>query len=349
MLKAGKHPGNEDKNYTSAKPLPHFEQLEPRILLSADSLLNVMGPTHGHDTLIHSVQEVVQCTELPQTHEQLEEFAQSESSDAGDYQPILTLCVDDNANEESSDEDFGIDNVDSAQVNCDIAVFSNDSNENIGSFSATEDGDMPVFITNADLCKEYATSIEIRGPPENEAIALPGMHLVEQNVDNFDGQIVYLDFDGQDNVMYNGPVIVEGLYIPEFVVPCGLAGQEQVIITNVLQELNEIFANSGIIFITEKPEISSSYSTIYIGGDDSAFAAYGSFLGLAEQIDIGNQDPCDEAFVFSDNLIGGHSTFETLTSDLVGIISHEVGHLLGYEHDYATSSNGPLDHLAAFG
>jgi len=90
------------------------------------------------------------------------------------------------------------------------------------------------------------------------------MHLVKPNVDNFAGQVVYLDFDGQDNVTYDWPVRVEGLCMPEFVAPGGLAGQEQVIIKNVLDELNEIFADSGIIFTTEKPEIGISYSTIYL-------------------------------------------------------------------------------------
>jgi hypothetical protein len=161
---------------------------------------------------------------------------------------------------------------------------------------------MPFYINDVDLSIEYATSIEIRGPPANETVSLSGMHLVEPAVDNFNGQIVYLDFDGQDNVIYNGPVTVEGIYVPGFVASDDLAGQEHAIITEVLGSLEHHFAGSGVIFTTEKPEIGISYSTIYIGGNDSVFSEYGSFLGLAAQIDVGNQDPCDEAFVFSDNL-----------------------------------------------
>ncbi|MCP4260082.1 MAG: choice-of-anchor D domain-containing protein, partial [Planctomycetes bacterium] len=348
MLMPRKHPGIGNQDYASAKPLPHFEQLEPRILLSADGLLNVLGPCQSQNTFMDNSPEVVQCSELSQTHEQLEEVSQSDQSNTNDYQPILTLCVDDNANEKSTDEDLSISYIDSAQVNCDIAVLSNDTDGDIESFSTTKDGDMPFYINDTDLRAEYATSIEIRGPPVNETIALSGMHLVEPNVDNFDGQVVYLDFDGQDNVTYNGPVTIEGIYVPEFVTPGHFAGQEHAVITEVLGSLKRHFADSGVIFTTEKPEVGIYYSTIYIGGGDSVFTAYGSFMGLAEQIDVGNQDLCDEAFVFSDNLIGGHSTFETLTSDLVDIISHEVGHLLGYEHANSTL-NGPLDHLAAFG
>jgi hypothetical protein len=349
MQKARKHHKNGDRNCTQYKSLPHFEQLEPRIMLSADSLLNVTEPDPGQNTLMESVQEVVQCEELSQTHEQPEESVQSNPSDADDYQPILTLCIDDRANEVSAGADLSINNIDSAQVNCDIAVLLDDSDADQNNLDPIEDGDMPFYTNTADSSVEYATSIEIRGPPTSETIALPGMHLVEPNVDNFDEQIVYLVFDGAENITYNGPILIEGIDIPVFSVPDHLAGQEQVIITNILHELNDIFVNCGIIFTIERPQIGLSYSTVYIGGDDSAFIAYGSFLGLAEQIDVGNQDPCDEAFVFSDNLIKGNPSAETLTNNLVNIISHEIGHLLGYEHDYATPSNGPLDHLASFG
>jgi len=38
------------------------------------------------------------------------------------------------------------------------------------------------------------------------SISLPGLHLVDPSVDRFDGQIIYLDVDGQEDVTYNGPV-----------------------------------------------------------------------------------------------------------------------------------------------
>ncbi|MCP4262232.1 MAG: choice-of-anchor D domain-containing protein, partial [Planctomycetes bacterium] len=263
-----------------------------------------------------------------------------------DYQPILTLCVDDNANEKSTDEDLNISCIDSAQVNCDIAVLSNDTDGDIESFGTTEDGDMPFYINDTDLSAEYATSIEIRGPPANEAIALTGMHLVEPNVDNFDGQVVYLDFDGQDNVTYNGPVTVEGIDVPRFAAPGHLVGQEHAIITEVLGSLKHHFAGSGVIFTAEKPEMGISYSTIYIGGDDSAFTAYGSFLGLAERIDVGNQDPCDEAFVFSDNLNGANDNLQVFAQNIANIIAHETGHLFGYQHDNEDPNGSVLSILA---
>ena len=241
---------------------------------------------------------------------------------------------------------------------------------------------MPTYINDADLSSEYATSIEIRGPPANnsmesvltnatlenatlqaengvleetagdvqaEGIILPGLHLVDPSVNYFDGQIIYLDFDGAEDVTYDGPVVVEGIDIPGFSAEAaGLAGQESAVISQILSALEQDFDGAGVCFTITRPDVGTEYSTIYIGGNDAAFAEYGSFLGLAEKVDVGNQDPCDVAFVFSDILIGGHSTIESLTTNLVNIVAHEIGHLLGYEHTNSTS-NGLLDRLAAIG
>ena len=61
---------------------------------------------------------------------------------------------------------------------------------------------------------------------------LPGLHLVDPPVEHFDGQIIYLDFDGAEDVTYNGPVVVEGIDIPSFSTEAaGLSGQEQQVIS----------------------------------------------------------------------------------------------------------------------
>lgn len=88
--------------------------------------------------------------------------------------------------------------------------------------------------------------------------------------------------------------------------------------------------------------------TIFIGGDDAAFSTYGSFLGLAEQVDVGNLNPADKAFVFSDH--HGGADAGTLARALADTIAHEAGHLLGYEHDHdreIDDAQSPLHHVAA--
>ncbi len=162
---------------------------------------------------------------------------------------------------------------------------------------------------------------------------LPGMHLVHPIVDRFDGQVIYLDFDGEEHVTYDGPVTVKNVDVPTFAAPGSLAGQEQAVIESVLGSLDTTFADAGVKFTTAIPK-DGAYSTVYVGGNYSAFADYGSFLGLAEQVDVANQDVSDEAFVFSDSLVLQVTGMGHYSSELSGIIAHEAGHLLGYRHQY---------------
>ena len=107
-------------------------------------------------------------------------------------------------------------------------------------------------------------------------VDLPGLHLVDPQVDHFDDQIVYLDFDGEENVTYNGPVTVGGIgVLPFSVTSAELAGQEEAIIADVTENLIQLFADSGVVFTAEKPDGDTPYSTVFIGGDDSAFSEYG--------------------------------------------------------------------------
>ncbi|MFA6134985.1 MAG: Ig-like domain-containing protein, partial [Phycisphaerae bacterium] len=179
------------------------------------------------------------------------------------------------------------------------------------------------------------------------SVNLPGLQLVDQAADRFDGQVVYLDFDGAQNVTYRGPVEISGIDVPAFKAPGGIAGQEEAIIGQLTRELNSLFAQAGITFVTELPPDDGVYSTIFIGGDDSRFAGYGSFLGVAEQVDIGNQNPSDNAFVFS-NILGEPSGgLEQYAADLGAAIAHETGRLLGYADSNPREDTGLLASLAS--
>jgi len=171
---------------------------------------------------------------------------------------------------------------------------------------------------------------------------LPGLHLVDPRPDQFEGQIIYLDFDGAEDVTYNGPVVVEGIDIPAFQAPSGLAGQEEQIIADVVACLEATFADTRIIFTTGQPDRGSAYSTVFVGGHNTAFSEYGEFLGLSETVDIGNQNKTDEAFVFSAEF-GPFDSSVTAANALAHIIEHEAGHLLGFAHE-----NGPKETLGDF-
>ena len=359
------------------KPLIQLEQLEPRILLSGDGLLNI-APNPDPNTILDNPSKVVQEAELLNINEQVEEQVISDTSNNDNCQPILTLFPDDNTNGESGGADLSINNIGPAQTG-EIALLSNDFDGDIESkVGASEDEGSQVYVNDAKISIEENTSIEIRGPPLSEivnseiatycadsedsevdhnildeyaaemqpdgTIDLPGLYLFDPSVNCFNGQIIYLDFDGAQDVTYNGPVVVEGIDIPVFSAEsAGLAGQEQEIINQVIAELEQTYAGTGIIFTTLQPTQGSEYSTIYIGGDDSAFSEYGSFLGLAETVDVGNRNRADDGFVFSDELFW----ISLDTSQLVGTIAHEVGHLLGYSHFLSHPLSGELSEFAA--
>ena len=157
---------------------------------------------------------------------------------------------------------------------------------------------------------------------------LPGMVPVDPVENQFEGQIVYLDFNGAENVTYDGPITIEGIDIPTFQVPGTTGIEEEVLIGSIVASLEDVFAETGITFVIEKPP-TAEYSTVFIGGDGSAFGTDNDFFGLAEQIDVGNSNRGDSAFVFSELIFVGESG-----CSLIDVTAHEIGHLLGYRHSH---------------
>ncbi|NOS70321.1 MAG: hypothetical protein HOP33_10365, partial [Verrucomicrobia bacterium] len=158
-------------------------------------------------------------------------------------------------------------------------------------------------------------------------------------------QLFYLDFDGDTGAVYNGPVLIKDIRVSPFQATGELAGKESEIIVAFLAALDSRFAGLGISFTASQPEASTRYSTIYVGAT-SAFSAYGNYLGLSEKVDVGNQDQTDKAFILTNNIPSGRLSASEYGELLAGYVAHEMGHLLGFEHEHEVAASG-TDPLAA--
>jgi len=144
-------------------------------------------------------------------------------------------------------------------------------------------------------------------------------------------QTVFLDFDGANDISYDNATLDIHTSISS-IADSGLSAEDKI---QIMTDLNNTFAGTGITFTVIVP-ISGEYSTVYVGGDGSEFSEYGSFAGLSETIDVGNEIQNDDAFVFSDNLSSVDAITET--------IAHETAHLVGYTHVGDTT----IDELSDF-
>ncbi len=172
-----------------------------------------------------------------------------------------------------------------------------------------------------------------------KTLQLNGMELLDPNAEYSGEQVIYLDFNGANNVSYDNAALnitVDGINVAD-------SGLDQARINKIITELNTTYAGSGVTFTVTLPDSSLithhsspvQYSTIYVGSAGSAFAQYGNFLGLSETIDGGNQIKTDNAYVFSDKI--------TSTDQLTDIIAHEAGHLIGFEHN--TKSDNSMNSI----
>ncbi len=174
-----------------------------------------------------------------------------------------------------------------------------------------------------------------------------GLKLADSEGIGQSGQLVVLEFNGARNVSYRGSVTIEHIDIQPFAIPDPpLRGREAEVIDRVLLMLKQAFDDVGVTFATERPDAPFAYSTVFVGGNDSSFRDYGAFFAVAEKVDVGNTDPADRGFVFSDYLVHGHTDIDTLSRHLGREVMLVTAHLLGYEKNALDARGGLLANVA---
>jgi len=199
-----------------------------------------------------------------------------------------------------------------------------------------------VGLDSATLGEEEvveADSHDIAVTAHSSSELIFGQAMLDTPDARFDGQTIYLSFGGAEDVDYDGPVSIADIDVAAFGAPAGLKGQESQVIAATVSTLEKGFAGSGITFTTQRP-VSGDYTTIHIGGDSEAFGR--RLYGIAEQVDEGNADRNDIGFVFTDNIARGGRDAEGYGELLAGYAAHEIGHLLGAHHHYGNCVEGNL-------
>ena len=140
-------------------------------------------------------------------------------------------------------------------------------------------------------------------------------------------QVVFVDFNGGSGLSYDNGEYSRSVEMA----PAAYSEAQQ---ADVVAALNDLNAESGVVFTASAPQ-GTEFSTIYVGAT-SSFDDLGTFKGLSETVDTGNAVKNDEAFVNTNNI--------SSVEELVEVIDHEAGHLVGEEHEV---TSGDIDDFAA--
>lgn len=146
--------------------------------------------------------------------------------------------------------------------------------------------------------------------------------LIQYVLLNFDGGTVNIPSEG-------GPITVDAFNAVD--IDTAYAGDTNAIKVKIAQTVRQNFAPFNIEIVTsdEPAPPGDCRSTIFFGGSNSLK------FGVAESVDQGNRDRCDDGIVFTnefDDPFFPQPTTEGIGIAIGNVAAHEAGHLLGLNH-----------------
>lgn len=301
---------------TSITPFALLEQLEPRILLSGDGLLSITPDPL--DSLLDTSPQIVQYAELLETNEQAEEAEKqvhSELSNANIYEPLLTLSVDEaedvgpvSGDAEITETNVTADDLDTAEESLLLSVVENYAYpENVTNNSEELSSDLKVSTGYDDTTERLTKTLLAANPP---------------------------------------PVFPSEIISTEFAVDTAITNEQLVpIIEEAINRLSavELITDSSLRLDNVQFQIADLPTGILaqVTGDvviiDSTASGFGWFI---------DSKPTDDTEFGSrtsnGQLIASQESSAYSQIDLLSVISHELGHVLGLDDVDPSADNGSL-------
>lgn len=143
-------------------------------------------------------------------------------------------------------------------------------------------------------------------------------------------QYLVLDFDG-GSVTIPGEGTISFDVFDAADINAGYAGRTEEIKTKIAEVVRQNYRNTGLQVLTtaDPAPAPGTFSTLYFG----AYSA--TKFGIAQGVDQGNKNRCDDGVVFTDDFdkpFATQPTVEGLATAIANVAAHEAGHLLGLNH-----------------
>lgn len=143
-------------------------------------------------------------------------------------------------------------------------------------------------------------------------------------------QVLLLNFAGGEVTILGEGTISFGVFDAADI-DAAYAGKTAQIKAKIAEVVRENYAETGVHVVTtdEPAPTSSDVSTIHFG----AFSR--TKFGVAQSVDQGNRDLCDDGIVFTDDFdkpFASQPSADGVATAIANVAAHEAGHLLGLNH-----------------